>query len=99
MKIITMPRAGGKTTAALLYMLGNADAVYVAHSAMGADAAYRLSEQLKLGIDRARFVTAGQCAQYLTGKKTLRTVLVVDNLDLVLSYMLGAKVELATTTG
>lgn len=99
MKIITMPRAGGKTTAALLYMLGNEHAIYVSYSESGADAGYRLSEHLKLGLDRSRFVNAYRCPDALRGKTTHQTVLVVDNVELVLSRLLGAKVELATTTG
>lgn len=98
MKILTLPRAGGKTTAALTYLLANPNAYYVSHTRQGADSAFRQAKALSFDLDKSRFISVTDTRDKVSGSSE-SPVLVVDNVDIVLMYLLGARVELATMTG
>ncbi len=56
MIIINRPRNSGKTTILLYYMVVDSLAIYVARTENNAERVFGLSQGLKLGLDKSRFV-------------------------------------------
>ena len=95
--IIQMPKQGGKTTYLLNQMQLDPRLHYVAATEARAGAVYQRSKAEGRGLDRGRFLSANQSVQSAWAGRY--AVLAVDDLDLVLSRLLGLPVSLATFSG
>ena len=95
MKIIQLERGGGKTTKLVEMMLADPSLVYLAPTQAQADLALRMARQTQSDTSRKRFQRADAFAQR-QGETPITVV--VDELEGVLTTLLGATVAAATHT-
>lgn len=81
-------RQMGKTTNALLWMAMHPDSVMLCHSSYAAEYTYRMARHLDLSIGESRFIGPHNGVEKLHGT-SVRTEVVVDNLDLSLPGLFG----------
>jgi hypothetical protein len=101
MRVISMPRRGGKTTAMLRWMQEAPEGetrVMACFSEQESMRLLRLSREQGLGLESWQFVSAKE-ARHLSGHPFRgRVVLGLDNLDIWLSSHFGREVVLGTIT-
>jgi len=90
MKIISRPVGGGKTTELVQMMAEDENSVYVGPTRSMTLFAYELSQRLGLNIEKHRFVPLANITSHggLRGFPA-ETTLVVDEMESILSYILG----------
>lgn len=98
MRLIELPRGGGKTTELVKIMLDDDSVYYVAPTRKQADLAAQLATQVapKRNLSGSRFLSAQQVVSdaYLPGSATI----VVDEIDGVLEVLLSRSVAVGTYT-
>jgi hypothetical protein len=96
MKILTLPRGGGKTTTLINLMTQNDDLIYVSADHRWAHNAYMMAREIKPDISRDRFLAAHEAPEKLR-ERTMRfqsMEVVVDEIDYVLSILLGGNTRI-----
>ena len=90
MRVLSLPRRGGKTAAMLAWMRTNPESVCVCFCAAEADRLHGENPD----IARTRFLTPDSAKLGLRGRHQIP--IGVDNADLVLARFLGVPVDFAT---
>ncbi len=92
MKILTLPKGGGKTTTLVNLMTQNDDLIYVSADFRWAHNAYMMAREIKPDISRDRFLAAHEAPEKLRERVINgdhRREVVVDEIDYVLEILLG----------
>jgi hypothetical protein len=100
MKIYSLPRQGGKTSALVDLMLepGNEDIIYIAPTMAQADNARRMAQERGATPERAKRGRFQKLPDRpIRGRSNVRYV--VDELDGILSYLLGGIPVAVAVTG
>lgn len=99
MLIIKRPRQSGRTTILLHYMLIDSNSIYVARTTADAGRAFHKSWQLKLNIDKQRFISMVDVDFHSTLK------ILVDDADCIverhpnIGYSLLTRADVITIVG
>jgi hypothetical protein len=102
MKILTLPKGGGKTRTLVQLMTENDSLVYVAVNHREVENAYHAAKRVVPDIDRERFQVADNTREYVQNRRMAfqDVELLIDELDSVVSVllggMMGARIFLAT---